>query len=176
LKKLVMDPVLDLLLFLLPIYVANSSPVVLGGGRPLDFGMKMPDGMRLLGDGKTIRGFIGGTLAGTVAGGLAAMFYSSPFFPDAQTQFMAAFVLSFGTLAGDAAGSFIKRRAGVGWGKPFVLDTITFLIIALVLVYPIALPALYDAGNLAFFGILTLILHPLTNMLANKAGLKNVPW
>ncbi len=172
----VMDALLDLLLFLLPVYVANSSPVVLGGGAPLDFGLRMPDGMRLLGDGKTVRGFVGGTLAGTVAGGAAGLVYQSPFFPDATSQFVAAFVLSAGTLLGDAVGSFVKRRAGVGSGKPFVLDTIAFLIVALIVVYPLALPSLFDAGNLAFFAGLTLVVHPLTNMLANRAGLKNVPW
>jgi CDP-2,3-bis-(O-geranylgeranyl)-sn-glycerol synthase len=85
-------------------------------------------------------------------------------------------VLSFGTLAGDALGSFIKRRFGVGSGRPFVLDTIMFLIVAMALVYPLAQPALYELPNLVFFAALTLILHPLTNMLANRAGLKNVPW
>jgi CDP-2,3-bis-(O-geranylgeranyl)-sn-glycerol synthase len=171
-----MEPLLDLLLFLIPIYVANSSPVVLGGGAPLDFGLTLPDGNRLLGNGKTIRGFLGGMLAGTVAGGITAVFYQSPFFPDTGTQFIGAFVLAFGTLAGDALGSFIKRRAGVGWGKPFVLDTITFLIVALVFVYPLALARLYEPLNLVFFCALTLIIHPLANLLANRAGLKNVPW
>ncbi|MFN7991890.1 MAG: CDP-2,3-bis-(O-geranylgeranyl)-sn-glycerol synthase [Candidatus Micrarchaeia archaeon] len=168
--------VLDLLLFLVPTYIANSSPVVLGGGKPLDFGLTMPDGNRILGDGKTIRGFIGGVLAGTVAGGLVAMVYPLPFFAGAGSQYLAAFVLSFGTLSGDAIGSFIKRRSGVGSGRPFFLDTIMFLVVSLLLVFPFALPELYQPLNIAFCTILTLILHPLTNMLANRAGLKNVPW
>jgi len=171
-----MAELLDLFVFLIPIYVANSSPVVLGGGAPLDLGATLQDGKRLLGEGKTIRGFVGGTLAGAVAGGLAAMLYRLPFFVDARMQFVAAFVLAFGTLAGDALGSFIKRRFGVGSGRPFFLDTIMFLVVAMALVYPLALPNLYDPLNLAFFAGLTLILHPMTNMLANKAGLKNVPW
>jgi CDP-2,3-bis-(O-geranylgeranyl)-sn-glycerol synthase len=168
---------LDLLLFLVPIYIANSSPVVLGGGAPLDMGATLPDGKRLFGDGKTMRGFVAGTLAGTVAGGAVALAYPLPFFYSAQSQFVAAFILAFGTLLGDALGSFIKRRAGVGWGRPFVLDTIMFLIVALILVYPLTnAGALYTLLNLSFFVVLTLILHPLTNMLANRAGLKNVPW
>ncbi len=171
-----MDSVLDLLLFLIPIYVANSSPVVLGGGTPLDFGAKLPDGKRVLGEGKTIRGFVGGTLAGAVAGGIVAALYRLPFFISPEQQFLAAFVLSFGTLAGDSLGSFIKRRAGIASGRPFVLDTILFLLVALVLVFPLALPGLYDALNLAFFIVLTLVLHPLMNVLANRAGLKKVPW
>lgn len=171
-----MDQLLDLLVFLIPIYVANSSPVVLGGGEPLDFGLKLPDGKRLLGDGKTIRGFIGGTLAGTVAGGIAAMIYPLPFFATVQLQFLAAFVLAFATLFGDSAGSFIKRRSGVDSGRPFFLDTIMFLIMALILVYPLASPSLYNPYNLAFFAVLTVIIHPAANFLANRAGLKKVPW
>lgn len=171
-----MVQLLDLLLFLIPIYIANSSPVVLGGGWPLDFGGRLRDGSRVLGDGKTVRGFVGGTLAGTVAGGIVAILYPLPFFPNITTQFIGGFVLAFGTLSGDALGSFIKRRSGISSGKPFILDTIMFLIIAMVFVFPFVLPSIYAPLNLLFFAILTLILHPLTNMLANKAGLKNVPW
>jgi CDP-2,3-bis-(O-geranylgeranyl)-sn-glycerol synthase len=171
-----MAQLLDLLLFLLPIYIANSSPVVLGGGAPLDFGRTMQDGRRILGEGKTVRGFVAGVLAGTLAGGIAAIFYQSPFFPGSSTQFMAAFVLSFGTLSGDAIGSFIKRRMGVDSGRPFLLDTIMFVIVALILVFPFVDFSLYEPANIVFFIVLTMVLHPLTNMLANKAGLKRVPW
>jgi len=171
-----MAELIDLLIFLIPIYLANASPVVLGGGAPLDLGLRMPDGNRLLGEGKTIRGFVGGTLAGTVAGGLVALVYPLPFFDGQSTQFIAAFLLAFGTLAGDAIGSFIKRRAGVGSGKPFVLDTMMFLIVAMILVFPITNAELYEPMALVFFAGLTLIMHPFMNMVANKAGLKNVPW
>src|SRR5262245_36929528 len=103
-----MSQLLELLLFLVPTYIANSSPVVLGGGMPLDRGRTYSDGKRVLGDGKTIRGFIGGTLAGAVAGGIVAILYPLPFFETQALQFIAAFVMAFGTLAGDALGSFIK--------------------------------------------------------------------
>jgi CDP-2,3-bis-(O-geranylgeranyl)-sn-glycerol synthase len=171
-----MNQILELLVFLIPIYIANSSPVVLGGGVPLDLGRSLPDGERIFGNGKTVRGFVAGTLAGTFAGGLVSLVYLLPFFPNPLTQFTAAFFLSFGAMAGDALGSFIKRRMHVTWGRPFVLDTIMFLIVALVFVIPFASPALFAPLNLLFFLILTLILHPLTNYLANKAGLKSVPW
>lgn len=167
---------LDLLLFLIPIYIANSSPVVLGGGMPLDFGVKLKDGKRLFGDGKTIRGFVGGTLAGTVAGGIVATYYQLPFFANPQGQFFAAFILAFGTLCGDALGSFIKRRVGVESGKPFLLDTMMFLILALIFVVPFAKGELFVYTNIVFIFVLTLIIHPLTNILANRIGLKNVPW
>lgn len=171
-----MDQILDLLAFLLPIYIANSSPVVLGGGTPLDLGLGLPDGRRLLGDGKTLRGFVGGVLAGTVAGGLIATVYLLPYFTDAQGQFIGAFALSLGALCGDALGSFIKRRVGIGAGKQFMPDTVIFLAIALIFVFPVSKVMLYDPLNLIFFFSLTIIMHPLSNAIANRFGLKKVPW
>lgn len=165
-----------LLLVLIPIYVANSVPVVLGGGPPLDFNKNFFDGRRLLGDGKTIRGFIAGVICGSLAGVFIADFYHVPFFADKKAQVFGAIALSFGTMIGDSLGSFIKRRAGVGNGKPFLLDTVFFLIVALVFAYPFAAPEMYAPENLLFFFGLTVILHPLTNFFANRAGLKNVPW
>ena len=46
---------LALLLFLIPIYIANSSPVILGGGIAIDLGEKFFDRKRILGKGKTVR-------------------------------------------------------------------------------------------------------------------------
>ena len=171
-----MNQLFDLLIFLVPIYIANAIPVVLGGGMPLDFGLVLPDCERLFGKGKTIRGFIAGVLGGTAAGGLVAMIYVLPFFAGPQQQFIASFVLALGTMTGDAVGSFVKRRAHVDSGRPFVLDTLFFLVMALIFVYPVANGSLYEPFDLAFMLILTVILHPLTNAIANRAGLKKVPW
>ena len=66
----------------LPAWIANATPVIFGGGRPIDGGRFMRDGHRILGDGKTIRGFIVGVffgiltvgaLAGRLGGPLAAV-------------------------------------------------------------------------------------------------------
>lgn len=168
---------LSLFVFLIPIYVANSSPVLLGGkSYPLDFYKNFIDGRRLLGDGKTIKGFVGGIVCGALAGALIADFYLLPFFPDKKAQVFGGMALAFGTLLGDALGSFVKRRFGVPNGRPFFPDTIMFLAVAMLLVYPFALPSLYGIWNLLFVFLLTIILHPLTNFIANKMGLKNVPW
>ncbi len=166
----------SLVLFLIPIYVANAVPVVLGGGKPLDFGVKWIDKKPLFGNGKTVRGFVAGVFGGTLAGIIIAQFYLIPFFAGMEMQFLGAFALSLGTMLGDAAGSFVKRRFGVDSGKPFFLDSIMFLVFALVLVYPFAELSLYELPNLLFFLVLTIVLHPLTNFIANRAGLKNVPW
>jgi len=171
-----MDEVVLLLVFLIPIYVANALPVVLGGGAPLDMNVKFIDKKRVFGESKTIRGFVAGVAGGTVIAGIISLFLVLPFFPNAQSQFLAGFVLSFGTMLGDAFGSFMKRRLGIAPGKPFILDTLIFVVFALILAYPFVTGTLYEPANVAFMLLLTVILHPLTNFLANQTGLKKVPW
>jgi CDP-2,3-bis-(O-geranylgeranyl)-sn-glycerol synthase len=60
--------------FILPAYAANGLAVVFGRGnrlnKPLDFGHNFIDKRRIFGDGKTIRGLIGGTAFGTLIGAL----------------------------------------------------------------------------------------------------------
>lgn len=165
---------IDLLVFLIPAYVANSSPVVLGGGAPLDSGMKL-NGKRILGKGKTIRGFAGGILAGAIAGIIVAWLYPLPFFASVEQQMIGAFMLALGTMSGDSMGSFIKRRLGMESGSQFFPDTFIFLIVALAFAWPFV-QNLYSPFNLAFLFGITIIMHPATNFLANRAGLKKVPW
>lgn len=64
--------VLDSAVFLLPLWFGNAAPTVLGGGAPIDGGHYWRDGRRILGDGKTIRGFWMGTIVGGIIGGLIA--------------------------------------------------------------------------------------------------------
>lgn len=171
-----MDVILSLLLFILPAYFANSVPVLLGGGMPLDLGKKFYDGERVLGNSKTMRGFIAGVSAGIVVAALFAISLRLEFFNSTQNQFIAGAALAFGTMLGDAFGSFIKRRMRIKPGKPFFLDSVLFFIVALVLAYPFTLPAFYTATNIGFLLLLTIIIHPLTNFIANRTGLKKVPW
>jgi len=168
--------ILALLLFLLPVYIANSSPVVLGGGIAIDLGEKFFDKKRILGKGKTVRGFIAGVVCGTVAGVIIAMVYPLEFFSTTTLQMIGAFAVSLGTMTGDSLGSFIKRRFDVGSGKPFIIDTALFLAIALIFIYPFAEPVIYSPENLLFMFGITIIMHPAANLVANKMGLKNVPW
>lgn len=165
---------LALIIFIIPCYAANAAPVLLGGGLPMDLGAMFPDGRRVLGDAKTIRGFVGGIAAGTVAGGLLALYAPLPGF-SAWQQFVSGFAVSFGALLGDALGSFVKRRIGVEPGKPFPLDQLGFIIVGLLLAYPFA-SSLYSAEMVAFIIVLSYILHVVTNAAANRFGLKAVPW
>lgn len=170
-----MTDFLALVLFIIPCYVANAAPVLLGGGQPLDFGANFTDGRRILGDAKTIRGFVGGVAAGTVAGGILALHAPLPAFGSAWAQFVSGFLLSLGALLGDALGSFIKRRMGMEPGRPFFLDQLGFVAVGLLLAYPAA-AALYSPEMVIFIMVLSYLLHMATNAAANRFGLKAVPW
>ena len=56
---------------MLPAYIPNNCASLFGGGTPLDMGRTFKDGRRILGDGKTFRGTIAGTICG-IAGGAPA--------------------------------------------------------------------------------------------------------
>ncbi|MCX6777624.1 MAG: CDP-2,3-bis-(O-geranylgeranyl)-sn-glycerol synthase [Candidatus Micrarchaeota archaeon] len=184
--------IIELLVFILPAYIANSSPVLLGGGAKVDFGRAWGDGKRIFGDGKTWRGLFTGLLAGTLAGVVIA--YSAPFEllagilqkeflylpgmgsePDFKIPFIAlSFLLSLGTMVGDLAGSFAKRRIGMPPGRQFFLvDQLGFLVFALIFAIPVTVLGLDEILVLV---VLTYILHVATNIFANRMGWKKVPW
>ncbi len=167
---------IELILLLIPPYIANSSPVLFGGGTAMDLGGNFIDQKRIFGDGKTIRGFFAGSFCGIVAGAIMTIFHKSIFFSDPKTQFLGFFILAVGSITGDAVGSFIKRRLNFESGKQFWLDSVFFIVFALIAVYPIISKNFYSIENLVFCIGLTAILHPTTNFIANKIGLKRVPW
>jgi CDP-2,3-bis-(O-geranylgeranyl)-sn-glycerol synthase len=170
---------------MLPAYVPNPAAVIFGGGPPIDGGATWSDGRRLFGDGKTLRGFILGVLAGAAAGGvelwvqtLAGWTFSGSFLPLHTTITVAAFAT--GALLGDLAKSFIKRRIGKGQGDPwpvadqYDLAAGAFLLTALVaprwLLQNITLPVL------VWILVLTPVLHRATNIAGHRLGVKRVPW
>ncbi len=58
-----------LVLFIMaPAYLANTIAVLTGGKYPIDQGKLHTDGNRILGDGKTWSGLIGGTIGGIFFG------------------------------------------------------------------------------------------------------------
>lgn len=166
---------LALVLFILPAYVANASPVLFGGGTPIDFGKKLGDKKRIFGDGKTWKGLVFGVACGSFVGIVEAGLLAN------QVFIVQGVLLSAGTLAGDLLGSFIKRRVGVKRGHPsFLLDQLMFLFIALLFAAPILAsenaPFKLTIIDLGVLIILTYFLHVSTNYAANKLGLKKVPW
>ena len=174
---------------MLPALLPNSAAVLFGGGIPVDFGRSW-GGRRILGDGKTWCGFIGGCAAG-VALGILLMMMTFPFDSDTLWGFGSypealgvILVLSLGSLLGDMGGSFIKRRLNVERGaKMPVLDQYDFLIGALVLIlifYPDWFLSNYWDGN-GWIALLTLLvavplLHRGVNIIGYRMGKKEVPW
>jgi CDP-2,3-bis-(O-geranylgeranyl)-sn-glycerol synthase len=70
--------VLYALLFFLPAYVANMSPLLVakaipGWKAPIDGGRMAKDGRRVLGKGKTWRGLVGGTVVGALTAVIIAL-------------------------------------------------------------------------------------------------------
>ncbi len=171
------------LYFILPAYISNSGGLIFGGGLPVDFKKCDKKGKRWIGDGVTWRGLIGGTLLGTAVGTIQG--YFGPFIIDNFSNFiftpictntvegfLAGFLLSFGALAGDAIGSFIKRRIGIGRGKPApILDQLDFLIVSLMFV-SLVVTLTWELILIAI--VLTIIIHLVANTIAYLFGIKDV--
>jgi CDP-2,3-bis-(O-geranylgeranyl)-sn-glycerol synthase len=174
---------------MLPAYIPNSTAAVFGGGRPLDGGRTLKDGRRILGDGKTYRGLIAGTICGMLLG-LLQVYYMSrqttafgvalPSFGELSDALIVIFALAFGALIGDLSMSFVKRRLGLKRGAPLpIVDQLDFVLGAWVLTYIVA-PSWFTA-NFTFYVALTVILvtpllHVSTNIIGYLIGVKKEPW
>lgn len=176
---------------ILPAYLANSSAVLTGGHGVVDGGRTWR-GERLLGDGKTWSGLIGGTAIGTVAG-LALQLARAPVadagiaVPD-YGAFPALVILplatALGALLGDMAASFVKRRIGKARGEPWPgVDQFDFLAGALLVAgatsWAIGSPWFVDAVTLPVLVLIvvaTPLVHLGANALSYRMGHKEVPW
>jgi CDP-2,3-bis-(O-geranylgeranyl)-sn-glycerol synthase len=168
---------------MLPAYVPNNAAVLAGGGRPIDGGRTL-GGQRLLGDGKTWRGTVTGTLAGialayvlnavrVAVGDIVGV--SLPSF-----TFAAAIGLALGAMLGDIGASFLKRRTGRQRGAAFPgLDQLDFVVGALGCAALFAFgwfTTVFTLPRLAVVVIVTPALHVGTNVIAYWLGLKDEPW
>mgnify|MGYP001176286324 CR=1 FL=1 len=166
--------VTDALYFFIPAYVANTCACLLGAGRPLDLGNRFLDGRRILGDGVTIRGSAIGILSGVIAGLLLSYLENNSETFELIDKITLPFLLSTGAIAGDAAGSFIKRRLNIARGaQALILDQLNFVIGGLLfasIVYTIKIE------TILVLLILTPIGHRLVNFTGYHLKLKDVPW
>ncbi|TFG56877.1 MAG: CDP-2,3-bis-(O-geranylgeranyl)-sn-glycerol synthase [Methanomassiliicoccus sp.] len=174
---------------MLPSFLPNSAAVVFGGGLPVDMGRSWR-GKRLLGDGKTWRGLIGGICAG-ISLGIIQLYLAFPFdrldffgFGSFPTNLVVVIVLAVGSLAGDMVGSMIKRRLNIGRGnKAPLIDQYNFLLGSILLVLLLFPDWFLDNfwrndGWVSLLAVLliTPILHRGVNIIGYKLGLKKVPW
>lgn len=173
-----------------PAYIANSSAVLFGHGKPVDMGRKMKDGRRIFGDGKTWYGLLGGTLAG-VAFGFSQILGSGIQYPihhwgygPVPNAYLIAVLIPLGALLGDLLGSFIKRRLGRNRGEQMVLlDIYDMMIGAFILLIVFQPFWFYDTflDGFRFIALITIViltplLHRLTNIIGYKLGKKKEPW
>jgi CDP-2,3-bis-(O-geranylgeranyl)-sn-glycerol synthase len=162
--------IVNAIIFILPAYCANATPVIAGGGLPIDFGRKFVDGRPIFGKNKTFRGFLVGLIVGTGVGlsESAALSLSYPL--------TFGLLLSLGALFGDLGGAFLKRRLGISPGNLLpIIDQVDFIVGALVFALPLFPSGLSWELALAVL-IITPPIHLLTNFAAYKLGLKSNPW
>jgi CDP-2,3-bis-(O-geranylgeranyl)-sn-glycerol synthase len=152
----------------IPTYVANSTPVVLGGGAPIDRGRGFVDGRRLLGTNKTVKGFAYGLLFGSVAALAEAILFRN------YLLVLAGILASLGALLGDLFGAFLKRRLDILPGHPLpVVDQLDFVLGALVLTSPLLNITM---GAVLILVIATVPIHLLSNAVAYMLRLKKRLW
>jgi len=184
-----LDIIILSLWLMMPAYIANPAAALLGGGKPIDMGRNFTDNKRILGDGKTIRGFILGSLCGAVVG-LLQIWLAPAIAPYLagyvsgdmlmHASYMALFTMPVGALLGDLIKSFFKRRLGFERGAMMpVADQLDFVLGAWVLTY--FLDGAWFLANFSWAIIITVILitpvlHIVTNFIGFKIGKKNVPW
>ena len=169
------------LLIIFPAYAANGFPPLARGKNPIDFNKKWFDKNRIFGDGKTFEGFGFGVFAGFLVGALETYL-----FPDLNAyalqygvqlpmiNLLVGFLIAFGALSGDLAGSFIKRRLNLKRGSDVpLLDQWNFIIGAVIFVY------FFTQITIWMFLIMLLItpiFHRIANYIAYKIKVKREPW
>ncbi len=165
--------VVNSLLYIMPAYIANASAVLFRGKTRLDMGYRFFDGRPVLGRSKTLEGFLGGVLAGTLYGIVQYQFVN---IVDPLTSFL----LALGAMVGDSIGSFIKRRLNLKSGElapfldqwDFVLGSFFFVYLASMF-WNVSLPSLTSALLIL---VMTVVIALLANTIAFLLKLKEVPW
>lgn len=137
---------LSCIYMILPAGMANMFPVFFvklkSFRQPVDFGLRFR-GKRVLGDHKTIRGYVVGILAAILTVHIQARLALDISIIDYSSQnlYLLGFLLGFGALFGDSVKSFFKRQLGIRPGSSFFpWDQLDFIIGALAflsIVYPV---------------------------------------
>lgn len=158
--------VLSTIVFVLPAYIANMTPLIVAKiipkRRPMDLGRYWIDGRRILGDSKSIEGFISGVFSGFLVG-----FFLS--------DMLRGFLMGLGAMTGDALGSFIKRRLGMAQGESApLLDQCLFVLIALLFCSSAGYTLMPE--QLMVILIATPILHVSSNYVAYLVKIKQKPF
>jgi CDP-2,3-bis-(O-geranylgeranyl)-sn-glycerol synthase len=154
---------LELLFYTITAYVVNGSCTLaaLLRNHPIDFGLRLK-GKRLLGDGKTIEGFLIGLNSGLLVSIILGL------------DFRISFFVCIAALSGDLIGSFIKRRLGLKRGEEVpLMDQLGFLVMTYL---ALSFFIIIDYWLALLLLAITYFIHRLSNWLAYLLKLKKVPW
>lgn len=164
--EIIIQLIIEALKFIFPAYCANATPVLAGGGTPMDFGKNFYDGKRIFGNNKTFRGFFFGLAIGIFVGSMECVFFHFPV--------LFSVLIPLGALLGDLTGAFLKRRLGIAPGGLLpIVDQVDFVIGAIVFSIPLAILNWEVAVTVL---LITPPIHLFTNYLAYKMKLKRHPW
>lgn len=166
---------------ILPAALPNSAASVvsffLKRTTPIDFGKSLGE-QRILGDGKSCEGLLGGIIFGVILA--IVQNYFSKFIGMPEFPFIVMFALPLGSLLGDIIASFFKRRLNIQRGKSLpLIDQLDFVLGAWLLTFIFAPEWFLTHYNLLII-ILTLLLIPVFHLLFNivgyKIGISREPW
>ncbi len=158
--------IIEALKFIFPAYCANATPVLAGGGTPMDLEKNFIDGKRIFGTNKTFKGFFIGLAIGIAVGLVEWMLFNYPI--------LFSLLTPLGALIGDLTAAFLKRRLGIAPGGLFpIVDQIDFVVGAIVFALPLGIVHWELAATVL---LITPPIHLLTNIGAYKLKLKKNPW
>jgi CDP-2,3-bis-(O-geranylgeranyl)-sn-glycerol synthase len=173
--------------FFLPAGVSNIAAFMSGKypflrrfSHPVDFGIKVR-GKRILGDHKTIRGFVFGIIAAIIIVYLQIYLYNKfsfissliPINYNSVNPLVFGFLSGFGALFGDSVKSFFKRQMGVAPGRSWLpFDQIDY-ILGGILFTSFYIQLTFDQ-YIALF-LVWFLLHPLTTLIGYILRLKESP-
>lgn len=168
---------------LLPAYFANMAPVWFRNSFkwmavPVDCGALFR-GKPLFGSHKTVRGLITGIAFAVSAAFVQFLLSGIPVFKevslaDYSQWLLLGILMGSGALAGDLLKSFVKRRAGISPGKPFVpFDQVDFVAGAL-LFSSLVVDLTWSVVIVSF--ALSFVLHIATNHIAFWLGIRREKW
>lgn len=172
--------------FILPAYLANMAPVIFGKlgwlnflAKPIDGGGKM-GGEFIFGSGKTWRGIVSAVILAIVVTAVQAVLFKYQTFNSISLidyphlWLVFGFLAGLGAILGDLIKSFFKRRVNISSGRPWIIfDQLDFIAGFFLFTWVLAWPSW---RVVLIVIVLTLILHPLTNISAYWLHMKKVWW
>jgi len=170
--------ILQLAYFMLPAYFANMAPILSRSFKrnvPLDFGLKF-NGVRLLGDNKTLIGSIFGIIASVITAFVQFLVFQKYGFGfvDYNYWFTIGMLFGIGVIFGDASKSFFKRQMNIRPGRSwFPFDQIDFIIGSLIFISFFYFPGWVECIAII---IISAIGHICVNHCAFYLGIRTEKW